>query len=347
MLQSRGWLLIIRRSRSKASRCGHTVGDLNFQHNVLQSSANLAPNHHGRGASTQRGTVRRAVDRRAAVQESAEETGEKSGFASCHLTQARFQEQKLEKRVQEKARRRERTKALKEGYAAGTLTEEEKTVLETRRELQRARKAAGKGKEGDVFPGSLVIDLAFDDLMTDGEITSMAGQLAYVYSVNRTAKRPFAGVLFTSFGPEASPRLWTKLRKNNWDKWSRSHFWEEGVDGLAAVLKGEAVAPFTRGEEEDELVASLSGPTLPSTLPPDSQLVYLSADAEEELATLSPNETYVIGGIVDRNRHKMLCQNKAEGLGIRTARLPIGTFIENMPTRKVLTVNQVGGRRLV
>ena len=37
----------------------------------------------------------------------------------------------------------------------------------------------------------------------------------------------------------------------------------------------------------------------------------------------------------------MLCQNKAVNLGIRTARLPIGTFLADLPTRKVLTVNQV------
>lgn len=37
----------------------------------------------------------------------------------------------------------------------------------------------------------------------------------------------------------------------------------------------------------------------------------------------------------------MLCQNKAEILGIHTARLPIGKYLENLPTRKVLTVNQV------
>ncbi len=37
----------------------------------------------------------------------------------------------------------------------------------------------------------------------------------------------------------------------------------------------------------------------------------------------------------------MLCQEKAEKLSIRTARLPIGTYLEDLPTRKVLTVNQV------
>ena len=36
-----------------------------------------------------------------------------------------------------------------------------------------------------------------------------------------------------------------------------------------------------------------------------------------------------------------LCQKKAVDGGIRSARLPIGKYIEGLTTRKVLTVNQV------
>ena len=36
-----------------------------------------------------------------------------------------------------------------------------------------------------------------------------------------------------------------------------------------------------------------------------------------------------------------MCQAKALEQGIRTARLPIGTYLAKLPTRKVLTVNQV------
>lgn len=36
-----------------------------------------------------------------------------------------------------------------------------------------------------------------------------------------------------------------------------------------------------------------------------------------------------------------LCLEKAEKLGVKTARLPIGTYLSALPTRKVLTVNQV------
>lgn len=70
-------------------------------------------------------------------------------------------------------------------------------------------------------------------------------------------------------------------------------------------------------------------------------IVYLTADAEDELTELKEGETYVIGGIVDKNRYKNLCANKAKELNIRSARLPIGRYLADMPTRKVLTVNQV------
>lgn len=35
------------------------------------------------------------------------------------------------------------------------------------------------------------------------------------------------------------------------------------------------------------------------------KVIYLSADAEEELTEINDDFTYIIGGIVDRNRHKV------------------------------------------
>ena len=42
--------------------------------------------------------------------------------------------------------------------------------------------------------------------------------------------------------------------------------------------------------------------------------MYLTADAEEELTTMSADEAYVIGGLVDRNRHKNMCKDRAKDL---------------------------------
>ena len=64
-----------------------------------------------------------------------------------------------------------------------------------------------------------------------------------------------------------------------------------------------------------------------------------SADSPNELGDLDPGKAYIIGGIVDRNRHKNLCAGKAAEQGIATARLPVSQFFK-LSASAVLTVNQ-------
>ncbi|KAL0252814.1 tRNA (guanine(9)-N1)-methyltransferase [Cryptococcus tetragattii IND107] len=271
--------------------------------------------------------------------------------------QARLEEIKPLKRAAERERRRQRTAQLAEGYAAGTLNEADKELVERRRRVERERKEAQRrvesGDQANDWLGGVVIDLGFDDLMTDQEIASMAQQLGYLYSSNRTAEKPVRTVIHTTFSPAASPRLWQRMENFNWHKWSRCHWWEQGLETLksqldpaTSILCAQSVvsdkAQDKAGVDTKSLLSRLTGPQVPVDLQAGKhKLVYLSADAEDELLSLSEDEIYIIGGIVDRNRHKNLCQGKAEQLGIRTARLPIGTFLEMLPTRKVLTVNQV------
>ncbi|KFY44135.1 hypothetical protein V494_01621 [Pseudogymnoascus sp. VKM F-4513 (FW-928)] len=84
-----------------------------------------------------------------------------------------------------------------------------------------------------------------------------------------------------------------------------------------------------------------STPQIPDIpIPTIPQIVYLSSDSEHTLDSLSPYTTYVIGGIVDKNRHKGLCHRRANELGIPTAKLPIGEYMQ-MQSRTVLTTNHV------
>ncbi|KAG0269106.1 tRNA (guanine(9)-N(1))-methyltransferase [Linnemannia exigua] len=77
-----------------------------------------------------------------------------------------------------------------------------------------------------------------------------------------------------------------------------------------------------------------------ATTPAVKKVVYLSADSPNTITELDPGTCYILGGIVDKNRFPNLCQSKAEKLGIETAQLPIGEYIQ-MSSRRVLTVNQV------
>jgi tRNA (guanine9-N1)-methyltransferase len=67
----------------------------------------------------------------------------------------------------------------------------------------------------------------------------------------------------------------------------------------------------------------------------------LTADSETLVDTLDPSKTYIIGGIVDHNRHKLLTFNKAQKEGLKTGRLPIRESGVTLTTSAVLTVNHV------
>jgi tRNA (guanine9-N1)-methyltransferase len=55
---------------------------------------------------------------------------------------------------------------------------------------------------------------------------------------------------------------------------------------------------------------------------------------------LDPNDAYVIGGIVDRNRYINLTLDKANKDGVRHGKLPIGDYVR-LQTSAVLAVNHV------
>ncbi|TNY23768.1 guanine-1-methyltransferase-domain-containing protein [Rhodotorula diobovata] len=107
----------------------------------------------------------------------------------------------------------------------------------------------------------------------------------------------------------------------------------------AAPAESSATAPSATSSTPLVNIGTLKG--RPRTRVPRSTVVYLTGDSPNVLTTLTPGHTYILGGIVDRNRHKNLCLDKANRLGIAHAQLPIGQFLPEMQTRKVLTVNQV------
>ncbi|KAF8842683.1 hypothetical protein BDN67DRAFT_925683 [Paxillus ammoniavirescens] len=234
---------------------------------------------------------------------------------------ARLHELKLERRAREKEvkkrKRRERAEAIANG---------DSTLAQKRPKIN----AAGEVK---VFNARVVIDLGFDDLMSDKEVNSLTSQLAYTYSANRRAAHSFSSLLFTSLYGRTKERL-DAMNEAGYRRWSRTEWWEEGYDRLWTDLEASP------SDQSSTKKINLQHDPQSAADGIRSTAVYLTADSEEELLELKEGETYIIGGICDHNRYKNLCLDKAINSSIRHARLPIGRYIA-LATRKVLTVNQV------
>ncbi|KAF9037825.1 hypothetical protein BDZ89DRAFT_1129770 [Hymenopellis radicata] len=234
----------------------------------------------------------------------------------------RYAAMKLERRAREKEARKEKKRARAEQIANGEVVEDDD-------EKKRQKK-----KPKLHFGGTVVVDLGFDDKMSEKEIQSLCSQLAYTYSANRQASHPFS-LVFSSLNGRTLTRL-----ENTGDaahtRWTNTEWWEEDYHKLWSTPSDS--------RSSDEI---------------KQKVVYLTADTQDELTELRSDEIYIIGGLVDHNRYKVsssfvddfnglvptlrqnLCFDKAQESGVRTARLPIGRYLSNMPTRKVLTVNQV------
>lgn len=72
----------------------------------------------------------------------------------------------------------------------------------------------------------------------------------------------------------------------------------------------------------------------------EGEVIYLTSDSPNTLDELKPYSTYIVGGLVDKNRHKGICYKIACDKGIKTAKLPIGDYIR-MRSRFVLATNHV------
>jgi tRNA (guanine9-N1)-methyltransferase len=198
---------------------------------------------------------------------------------------ARYAEQKAERRAREKERKKLKRAAAQPG------THDEDGAVPRPKRLKLDPTSQTK------FGARLVIDLGFDDKMTEKvrsrlglplfavfyrhakEVVSLSSQLAYTYSANRKAPCPFEHLLCTSLDGRTLTRL-ESLGDAGYRRWSGVEWWTGSYESLWDPSDGGATAG--RGT-----------------------IVYLTADSDVELTELEEGETYIIGGIVDHNRYKV------------------------------------------
>ncbi|PSR97769.1 guanine-1-methyltransferase-domain-containing protein [Coniella lustricola] len=213
-------------------------------------------------------------------------------------------------------------------------------------------------------PVAFIIDCDFEKYMHDNELLSLSGQITRSYSMNKTGLYQ-AHLVMSSWGGKLKERFDTVLiTHKNWKgvsfvegdfieagevAWNIMHGPKggrlcealEGGKPTIAAIEGPEKPAEADGGAIPETTSDSTEPSAPVTpaFSTDS-VVYLSADSPFTLDKLEPNTSYVIGGIVDRNREKNLCQKRAEEKGIRTAKLPIGEYMQ-MASRRVLATNHV------
>ncbi len=200
-------------------------------------------------------------------------------------------------------------------------------------------------------PVSFIIDCDFEGYMRDNEIVSLSTQLTRSYAENRRAQ--YRAHLFISpWKGKLRERFVTTMNSTH-EKWKGVTFVDGNFVEAADKAKEQMLtiedpgtcAALSKDEEAGDTLEVQGGVGDPAPIPAESiplrnDIVYLTSDSPYTLENLEANTSYVIGGIVDRNREKGLCYKRAVENNVRTAKLPIGQYMA-MNSRYVLTTNQV------
>jgi tRNA (guanine9-N1)-methyltransferase len=239
-----------------------------------------------------------------------------------------------------KVRRKEKTQARREKKRAVKATE---STLDSPDPSAGATKgvstngAVTKGKRGKKehpravqLPVTLILDCGFDDLMLPKEIISLGSQVTRAYSDHARA-RYRAHMVVSSFGGRLKERFETVLASQH-EGWKFVRFTDAGF-----VDAAKDAAEYMKSERGGQLAGALSSA---STDGEEGEVIYLTSDSPDTLEVLKPNSTYIIGGLVDKNRHKGICYKTAMDQGVKTAKLPIGEYMR-MSSRFVLATNHV------
>uniref|UniRef100_A0A914CSB6 tRNA (guanine(9)-N(1))-methyltransferase n=1 Tax=Acrobeloides nanus TaxID=290746 RepID=A0A914CSB6_9BILA len=195
---------------------------------------------------------------------------------------ARWLEGRKEKRIIEKARRKEKRAQL---HATGVVIPKpvKKTMASSNCKIRVA------------------VDMAYEDKMDERLIRNTIAQLNYCYAANRRAANPMQYYII-NFNGFTKTIFESNKNNQNWD----------------AYIVPDRLEDLWQKDE----------------------IVYLCAESETDIEVLDPGKVYVIGGLIDHNRYKGFCYEKAVANGFSTARLPIDKYMK-MNSRKVLTINHV------
>ncbi|KAH0573229.1 tRNA (guanine9-N1)-methyltransferase [Spironucleus salmonicida] len=153
----------------------------------------------------------------------------------------------------------------------------------------------------------MCIDLAYNALMTPSEIKSLRLQMLISYSLSLKALKPCK----------------LMIKQYNNDIYTMSAI--EGFSNWDADISQNSLDEEIKGLREN-------GQDVP--------YIYLSGDAETEISSFDVSKIYIIGGLVDRNRHKNAALNRANELGIPSVKINLKQFAQ-LKSSQIIAVNHI------
>jgi len=211
--------------------------------------------------------------------------------------------------------------------------------------------------------------------MTAKERNSLALQIRYAYAVNRRSTHPVhvdvCGLVIGSMtrahleNVDGFPDRWEErafcchegdieVVYSNYRRGAEAEEDDKGNDDAqsnfdAATGNGDDELASKDIANDDGNASNVHKSSERSlSLPPNHNFVYLTGDSPHLLTTLDDNTTYIIGGIVDRNRLKLAALHRADNinaqlpqLNVTTARLPLEEHLDFKGSTRVLTCNHV------
>jgi len=163
----------------------------------------------------------------------------------------------------------------------------------------------------------VIIDCDFEHLMNEQGNKSMVRQIVDLYSINKESSNPFRVILYG-----VGKQIKEGLEKSNYENWI----------GIEVYFKED----FPTFDKFIEQILYKNDKRPLDDI--KKNIFYLTADSENNIENIDNNATYIIGGIVDRNKYKGLTFNKAKELGINHGKFPIGDYLK-LQSSQVLTTN--------
>ena len=233
-------------------------------------------------------------------------------FGNCFRNEMSKQDREAARRacraVKHKAQK-ERAKANKRKFLdAMTPEEREAWIEENGTKLTQERNAADlKLKNGRNGGARVIVDCAFENTMNAKELKSLGAQINYMKLRMRSSQQLYHLAVVNYKG--AFVEISKERNIPSWD-------W--------ADLEPESLTEYMKKQKLQ-----------------NSDMVYLSPDAEEELDGFDKTKTYIIGGIVDSTINLHQTKEKAADDKIVLRKLPLEPFRRVKSFRPCLNINTV------